>query len=69
MECTIKVVTVSVGSVKGYSRHEVRVVECRKDQAGYKSELGVKTLWNSGPEAIRTAKQIAAIKLLETLNV
>lgn len=48
-ERTIKTVLVSVPSVKGYSRHVLRVVDCLTTQNGHRNERGVKVLWESRP--------------------
>jgi hypothetical protein len=44
-----KVVKISVGAVKGYSRHVLRLVLCEPGQRGYKSERGVEVLRESDP--------------------
>ena len=55
-EQIIKVVVVSVHSRGGYSRHVIRVVQCRSDQRGYRSERGVRVLATYGPfYRVRTA--------------
>lgn len=82
-ERTIKVIVVSVPGIKGYSRHEVRVVECNADQAGYDSNRGVKVWYRSeplyrvrtksgrgkGPETVAYAKAFAERKLRKVLGV
>lgn len=83
MERTIKVVKISIPSVKGYSRWVYRVVECLASQNGYLNERGVKLLWESpdlyrpttrsgrgkGPESLANAKKFAEEKLREVLGV
>jgi len=83
MERTIKTVCIAVGTVKNYSRYVWRVVECRKDQQGYRSEKGVKVHYESAPlyrphakrsssqgfKARQTAAQVAEITLRNTLGV
>lgn len=49
MERIVKVVLVSVPSIKGYNRHEWRTVECEAGQRGHLSERGIKVIYNSGP--------------------
>lgn len=80
---TIKIITVSVGCVGGYSRLVVRVVRCLPEQRGHKSERGVDTLWESAPfysssrgpksnrvKALNRAAEFARNpNLLETANV
>jgi hypothetical protein len=46
-EMTIKVVKVSVGARRGYSRWVLRLVRCRADQRGYRNESGVAVLRES----------------------
>ena len=82
LERTIKVVLVATGSKRGYSYSAWRVVECRIDQRGYRSERGVRVIWESqdlyrpttksgrgqGPEAERRAREIAKAELTNLMT-
>lgn len=71
-ERIVKVILVSISSVRGYNRWVWRAVECQPNQRGYRTERGVKVLWESyplyrptasrgkGPAARAKAKQVAA---------
>jgi len=81
IERTIKSVVVSAGSKKGYPFSVARIVECRVDQRGHKTEKGVRVLYESeplyrpttrsgrgkGPETIRRYKELAREELENVL--
>jgi hypothetical protein len=83
IERTIKTVLVSIGSKRGYSRWQYRVVECRADQRGHLSERGVRVLWRSsplyrpstksgrgkGPETRKTAEMVRQQELAKALGI
>ena len=79
-ERIIKVVLISVGAIRRYSRWVWRVVECQRGQRGYANERGVRIIWESqclyrpsasrgkGLEAYKTAVGQAVMAFRQALG-
>jgi hypothetical protein len=80
-ERTVKVVLISYRSRGGYNRWVWRAVECEVGQSGYRSERGVKVLYESqplyrpnacrgqGPEAEQHANEVACDHAAKVLGL
>lgn len=81
MELTVKIVLISVSSVKGYPRWVYRTVICPADKRGYLSESNVHVIYESEPlyrpytsrgkgsQARATAERIRDKRMLQELGV